>query len=73
MATTKRRDTLGWGLVLIVIGLIFFLDNLDVDVWDFVGRLWPLILIAWGAWKLYFGIKERTAGTEEDGSGRVEP
>jgi len=45
--------------------LIFFLDNIDIDVWDTVGRLWPLILIVWGAWKLYFGIKDRaSAGTE---------
>lgn len=55
----KQRDALAWGIVLIVIGLIFFLDNFDIDVWDIVARLWPLALIVWGAWKLYFGVKER--------------
>jgi hypothetical protein len=29
------------------------------DVWEFFARLWPLILIAWGAWKLYYGLKEK--------------
>ncbi|MBN2207255.1 MAG: hypothetical protein JW742_07610 [Candidatus Aminicenantes bacterium] len=73
MATRKRRDALGWGIILIVIGLIFFLDNFDVDVWGFVGRLWPLILVVWGGWKLYFGIKERAAGPAEDGTDKARP
>jgi uncharacterized membrane protein HdeD (DUF308 family) len=55
----KQRDVLAWGIILIVIGLIFLLDQLDVDVWVFLARLWPVILIVWGAWKLYFGLKER--------------
>jgi membrane protein DedA with SNARE-associated domain len=55
----KQRGALAWGIILIVIGLIFILDNLDVDVWDSLARLWPLVLIVWGAWKLYFGLKER--------------
>jgi len=55
----KQRDALAWGIILIVIGLIFFLDNFDVNIWDFVARLWPVALIVWGAWKLYFGLKER--------------
>ena len=59
MAKHPRRDSLVWGFILIIIGLVFLLDTLDVEVWDSVARLWPLILIVWGAWKLYFGIKER--------------
>ncbi len=55
----KHRDALAWGIILIVIGLIFLLDRFDVDVWDFVARLWPVGLIIWGAWKLYFGLKEK--------------
>jgi hypothetical protein len=55
----KQRDALAWGIILIVIGLIFLLDRLDVDVWEGVARLWPVALIIWGGWKLYFGLKER--------------
>ncbi|MFC2156758.1 LiaI-LiaF-like domain-containing protein [Acidobacteriota bacterium] len=57
MANGKRKDPLIWGLILIGIGAIFLLHNLDYDVWDYVGRLWPVILIVWGGWKLYFGLK----------------
>ncbi len=60
----KQRDALAWGIILIVIGLIFFLDNLDVDIWDLVARLWPVALIVWGVWKLYFGLKERREEAE---------
>jgi hypothetical protein len=55
----KQRDALAWGIILIVVGLVFFLDNLDINIWDLVARLWPVALIVWGAWKLYFGLKER--------------
>lgn len=60
MANGKRSDTLIWGLVLVVLGLLFLLDNLDVrfDVWHHLANLWPLILIFWGGWKLFFGVKE---------------
>ncbi len=58
MTAKAKQDSLIWGIILIVIGLIFFLDNINVDIWDYVARLWPVILIAWGAWKLYFGILE---------------
>jgi hypothetical protein len=60
----KQRDALVWGVILIVIGLIFTLDNFHIDVWDYVARLWPVALIVWGAWKLYFGIKERKGQAE---------
>jgi len=55
----RQRSALAWGIILIVLGFIFILDNLNVDVWDNLARLWPLALIIWGAWKLYFGLKER--------------
>lgn len=63
MAKKRRREPLVWGIILIIIGLIFLLNNLDLNVWEFVARLWPLILITWGAWKLYFGIIERQEKT----------
>ena len=59
MEKNPRRDSLVWGFILIIIGLIFLLETLDVEVWDSLARLWPLVLFIWGAWKLYFGIKER--------------
>ncbi len=59
MAKSRRKDALVWGIILIVIGLIFFLENYDIDVWDSVARLWPVVLIVWGAWKLYYGLKEK--------------
>jgi hypothetical protein len=59
MTRKARKDPLVWGVILIILGLIFLLDRLDVDIWDSVARLWPVILVLWGGWKLYFGIKER--------------
>lgn len=61
MAKYKRTALLVWGIVLIVIG---FLLLLDLDIWYFIARLWPVILIIWGAWKLYYGIIERKEESE---------
>jgi len=60
MAKKHKNDSLAWGIILILIGAIFLLDNINIDVWDAFARLWPLVIIAWGVWKLYFGIKERS-------------
>ncbi|MFH2042509.1 MAG: DUF5668 domain-containing protein [Acidobacteriota bacterium] len=44
---------------------MFLLHNLDIEVWDSLSRLWPLILIVWGGWKLYLGLKERSEKPSE--------
>jgi hypothetical protein len=60
MANKHKKDNLAWGIILILIGVIFLLDNINVNVWDAFARLWPVVIISWGVWKLYFGIKERS-------------
>lgn len=48
-----RRNTIFWGILLILVGLLFLLDNLgflSIDVWNLI---WPLFLIALGIWVLY--------------------
>jgi hypothetical protein len=60
MARQRRSDSLIWGIVLIIVGAIFLLEQLDIDVFDQVWRFWPVILIIWGANKLWLGLKERT-------------
>ena len=64
---TKRANggKLAWGLVLIALALIIFLSNLNVSVWDFIARIWPVVLILWGGWKLYYGLKERREELEK--------
>jgi hypothetical protein len=59
MAKQRQRDSLVWGIILIVLGGIFLLEQFDVAIWRTVWRLWPVILIVWGANKLMLGLKER--------------
>jgi len=61
----KRKDPLVWGLVLVVIGAIFILENFNIDAWDFAWRFWPAILIVWGASKLIEGLKNRPEGPDK--------
>ncbi|MCX6565436.1 MAG: DUF5668 domain-containing protein [Candidatus Aminicenantes bacterium] len=56
----KRKDPLVWGLILVALGLVFILENFDINAWDFVWRFWPVILIIWGAAKLIEGLKRKS-------------
>lgn len=65
MAKSANGSKLAWGMVLIIIAVIWFLIVIDIPVWDFIARLWPIILILWGGWKLYYGLKERREELEK--------
>jgi len=57
--TRRRRDRLVWGLILIAVGVIFLLQNvMNIEVWDYAWKFWPLILILWGAQKLIDGLQK---------------
>jgi len=52
----KSFDSISRGLLLITIGVIFFLLNYDILSWNFwfhVSELWPLILILAGIGLLF--------------------
>ena len=67
MATPARSSGLFSGLVLISVGLLVLLHNYGhLDLHGFFGHWWPLLIIFWGAVKLF----ERTAGRRFGGSDR---
>jgi hypothetical protein len=44
------------GIFLVGLGVLFLLDNLNlIETREFIGRFWPVLVIAWGAAKLLFG------------------
>lgn len=61
----RNKANLVWGVILTVIGLLFLLENVGVDAWEIIFKLWPLILIFWGASKLYYGLKEKSAAEKK--------
>ena len=55
--TRRHGERLVWGLILIAVGVIFLLQNvMNIEVWDYAWKFWPLILILWGAQKLIDGL-----------------
>jgi uncharacterized membrane protein HdeD (DUF308 family) len=56
MTKQKRNDSLIWGILLITLGVLFLLN---VNIWYVLAHFWPVILILWGAHKLYYGLKEK--------------
>ena len=70
MATRPRSSGLFSGLVLLSVGVLLLLHNYGhLELHDFFVRWWPLMIIFWGAVKLY----ERTAGRGfgTSGGGRI--
>jgi hypothetical protein len=70
MATPARSSGLFSGLILIFVGILVLLHNYGhLELYGFFAHWWPLMIIFWGAVKLY----ERTAGRRLGGSdgGRV--
>jgi predicted membrane protein len=63
---TSQRHSLGrifWGLVLILLGVLFLLDQMGrADFGDIVSRWWPLILVAIGLWQLISSNFQELAG-----------
>ena len=55
--TRSNRNSAG-PIILIGIGVLFLLDNLNIVEFRHIGRFWPVLLIAGGAYMLY----SRTAG-----------
>ena len=70
MSPRRRKDALVWGLILILIGAAFLVENfVDLDAWEYLWKLWPLILIIWGAQKLIEGLRRKKAdGSAEPAS-----
>ncbi len=70
MRNEKNGHGIFWGVVLVVIGILFLLNNFGVDIsWGKILKLWPVILI-------YFGVKEivkyyRSKGKLEEKSGEI--
>lgn len=64
MTKSKRKDPLVWGIILIIVGALFLMQNTIDDIWWTIFRLWPVLIIAWGALKLYNGLKERDQETQ---------
>lgn len=49
----QSTESLFWGFVILLIGVLFLINNLgwgDIDIWEFITKFWPVILI-------YIGIK----------------
>ncbi len=57
----QRQEKLFWGIILLLIGSLFMLDSLgiDIDVWNFFGKFWPMILIGIGVKNIWFHYRSR--------------
>ncbi|MDD5541994.1 MAG: DUF4097 family beta strand repeat-containing protein [Acidobacteriia bacterium] len=55
MSNGYHKTSIFWGLTLLAIGALFLYNNFHPDFrfWHFFARFWPVLIIFWGASKLY--------------------
>jgi hypothetical protein len=53
----QDKAVIGWGIILIVLGVIFFLQN--ILPYNFVNHLWPLMFILLGAYLVFRAMQNR--------------
>ena len=74
MANETKKGALIAGIILIAIGIIFFLEiwSEQFSIWHFLGRLWPVFLIVVGIQKLYnyFSWQENALPPVDGGSAK---
>lgn len=73
VAPPRRRRSMAGPVILIIVGVIFLLGNLHLISWGRLGiwfaHYWPLLLILWGALKLYEHYKAKQEGVPAPGLG----
>jgi predicted membrane protein len=63
MANENKNSGKVWGLILILIGVLFLFQNFDMlDIGDIISTFWPLVLVAIGLKILY----DRKSANEND-------
>jgi hypothetical protein len=53
----QDKTIVGWGILLIILGVVFLLQNLIP--YNFLNRLWPVVFILVGAYLVYRAIEAR--------------
>ncbi len=63
----RKQETLFFGVVLLIIGAVFMLNNfgLRINIWDFLGKFWPAILIIIGVKNIIQHLQEKNREQEE--------
>jgi hypothetical protein len=58
--TNTKKESLFWGLIILVLGLLFLMKNFgfEINIWHLLGKYWPLILIYIGLKNIYLFIKK---------------
>lgn len=63
MSRAFRPEGIVFGLILIILGVLWTLSNLGrLDMLDTLRRWWPLSLVLWGALELASVANRRTEG-----------
>lgn len=59
--TKTKKESLFWGLIILVLGMLFLLKNFgfDFNVWHLIGKYWPLILIYIGLKNIYLFLRKK--------------
>ncbi|HET6273463.1 MAG TPA: DUF5668 domain-containing protein [Bacteroidota bacterium] len=68
-----NRSNVWWGIILILMGVLFMLDNMEVlDFGDTIRTYWPVFLVVWGL-QLVLRKKPGTPPMKNESGSQTEP
>ena len=74
MSRRNQNNNLVGGAVLIILGIIFsFKSFFHINLWHYIGQMWPLILVGIGVWLILKDKKDDnfTSFTDKDSSSNL--
>jgi uncharacterized membrane protein HdeD (DUF308 family) len=60
---TQDKTYIGWGIFLIILGVLFLLQN--IIPFYFLNRLWPLVFVLIGAYLVYRALTKKESQTRD--------
>jgi len=68
-----NRSNVWWGITLILMGVLFMLDNMNVlDFGDTISTYWPVFLVVWGL-QLVLRNQPGTSSVKNESGSQGEP
>jgi len=64
MALTPGHGSLVGGVLLVVLGVVFFMNTMFGVSLEWLGRWWPIAFVAGGAWLIYLDRQAKRGATE---------
>lgn len=62
----KKQESLFWGVVLVLVGVVFLLESMNISVWRHIWEYWPVLLIIIGLKNIFQHLSDKKRVNQEE-------